>query len=118
MEASVVLFKCKTGKPFGARVERGADGDWHRTWAFEVDERTIQGEGYDKTEITSISSFLPETPEYPGCPYCGAKGFIYCHVCHKLTCWTGESYAACQWCGSGGEVGQAKDKFDISGTGY
>ena len=118
MEASVVLFKCKTGKTFGARVERRVDGDWHRTWAFEVDERTIRGEGYDKAEATAINGSLQAMPEYPGCPYCGAKNFTFCNCCRKITCWKGESYTTCQWCGNSGEVGDAKDKFDVSGTGY
>lgn len=118
MEASVVLFKCTTGNPFGVRVERREDGDWYRTWAFKVDERTIQGEGYDLMEITSIKSFLPEAQGYPGCPHCGATSFICCGSCGRMTCWKGERYASCQWCGAGGDVGQATDKFDVTGAGF
>lgn len=116
MEATVVMIKCsKTKKSFGARIEKKSDGDWYRTWAFPIDEHEAATEGYDKTQI---KSFLPVTEEYPGCPHCGTHQFTYCHACNKLTCWNGEDYVTCQWCGNSSRVEIAKDKFDVSGRGY
>ena len=41
-------MKCpETGKIYGVRTEE-RDGDWVRTWAFKISERTAANEGFDK----------------------------------------------------------------------
>lgn len=87
MNAAVILQKCsRTGKTFGIRVQQMDDGEWYRTWAFPMDEARAGREGYSGTKLNSM---LPETPEYPGCPYCGSKGFFYDYNCEKSAAITG-----------------------------
>lgn len=71
------------------------NGEWYRTWAFPIDEKRAAGEGYQKNRI---ESGLPETADYPGCPYCGEKGFFYDGNCGKISCYHGENPFTCPWC--------------------
>ena len=113
MNATVILQKCgRTGKTFGIRVQQMDDGEWYRTWAFPIDEARAGREGYSGTKINSI---LPETPEYPGCPYCGSKGFFYDYNCGKISCYYGETHVTCPWCGGDYDVGPVDRKLDFSG---
>lgn len=97
MKAAVILQKCTyTRKTFGIRVQELEDGEWYKTWAFPINEKSAQREGYDATQIVSM---LPEHPEYPGCPYCGGKGTCYDGNCGgRLSCYHGESVHTCPWC--------------------
>ena len=97
MEATVILARCPdNGRLYGMRTEKRSDGDWRRNWAFPINERQANAEGYDKTEIRGS---LRYEPEYPGCPYCGRKNLAQCGNCGKLTCWKGEDAFLCAWCG-------------------
>ena len=83
-EAHVVLARCgKRRETFGIRVERGADGAWHETWAFRIDAKRASAEGYG-SQMLSGRVVTDET--YPGCPYCEAEGWVLCGSCGKLTC--------------------------------
>jgi hypothetical protein len=114
MEANVILAKCdNTGNLFGVRVEK-RNGDWFRTWAFKIDEKSAKSEGYDKVRLTG--SFFAD-PEFPGCPHCGTDGFYICGKCGKMNCWSEGNNVTCKWCGSRGVLEEA-ESFDIDGSGY
>ena len=114
MEANILLFKCPKEKQiFGVRVQKMSDGDWYRTWAFKIKPNNAKNEGYDKT---MVQGNMYATEEYPGCPHCGAIGFVQCGHCQKITCWNGETSMVCQWCGTTmNDIVTATDKFSISG---
>jgi len=97
MEAAVITIKCSSRNGmFGARIQKMEDGDWWRTWAFPLTASTARAERYDRVQVKGM---LYPTPEYPGCPYCGAEAVVRCNGCGKLTCWKGETSLKCQWCG-------------------
>lgn len=114
MEANIILIRCnKENKAFGVRVQKMKDGDWYRTWAFKVNARHAKNEGYDTNKVVGN---LCATEEYPGCPYCGSKGFVQCGTCKKLTCWNGEESMTCHWCGSTMDnIVTTTDKFTVTG---
>ena len=112
MEATVILAKCKQGQIYGIRVQKMEDNDWWRTWSFPIKELQAAREGYD---TTNIHGNLYATPEYPGCPYCESKTFVRCD-CGKITCWGGELFMSCSWCGKSGTVADATDKMSFDGN--
>lgn len=113
MEATVILQRCgKSGRTFGVRCEKMQDGEWHRTWAFPIDENRARHEGYDKTEI---KSHLPATDDYPGCPYCGCQGAFYDYNCGKISCYYGEKVFTCPWCSNTYNAVTTTEKMSLSG---
>jgi len=85
----IVLAKCCYEKgAFGIRFEEMERGIWAGTWAFAVKESYARKEKYDKNTIHGTIAFIPE---YPGCPYCKAKGIFLCGMCNKVSCYDGES---------------------------
>jgi hypothetical protein len=116
MKANVVLCKCPSSKGvFGIRMEE-RENDWVRTWAFKIDESKAKREGFDKTKM--VGTMRP-TPEYPGCPDCGAMSFAPCS-CGKNFCapdWKGESLEmTCPWCGRTAMYHPA-EKTEVNGGG-
>ena len=108
-EARIALCKCSEGgRIFGVRFERHGDG-WMATWAFPIKKDGFaEREHYDSTRLTGTISW---DPGYPGCPYCGSKGFIVCS-CGALSCNDGRRKTfACGWCGLTGEL----EAYDGSG---
>ncbi len=108
MEARIGLCKCREAhKTYGVRFEK-ITGGWQGTWAFEINEAAARRERYGEDELTGNITF---SEEYPGCPYCGTKGFAICS-CGKLNC---NNYYngifECEWCGSRGILGN----YDGSG---
>ncbi len=101
-EAMVLLAKCTlTHKTYGMRTEN-ANGQWLRTWAFPIAEESAKHENYDQS---TISGNIVDSPDYPGCPYCGSKDVTVCSRCHHLSCLQAErNTAACEWCGTSGIV--------------
>ena len=110
MEANVVLMKCSATKHlFGVRIQK-TDGDWVRTWAFKINEARAAKEGYDKTKI---SGTLNETEGFPGCPYCGKRGFFICGYCKQVACMEyNDQSATCPGCGRQLTLTVA-DRFDV-----
>jgi len=119
LNAKVIMARCSENKKsFGIRIEqRGRD--WVRTWAFPMDERKAKREKFDANAVTGS---MNADDEYPGCPHCGAKGFVQCG-CGKIGCNGGirdcGDYAeyTCPWCGDTGEL-QNADSFDVSSGDY
>lgn len=114
MEAAIILAKCPKRKiAYGMRTQKMNDGDWWRTWAFPINEKRAHSEGYDETQVLGN---LFATAEYPGCPYCGAKGFVQCNKCKKIACYSGEKSLICPWCGNlMDNITTATEKFSLSG---
>lgn len=96
VNAQVILIRCKSSKHlYGARIQQKKGKKWDMTWAFSIDERRAKNEGFDKA-IVNVDCCATE--EYPGCPTCGAIGYVQCVSCGKLTCWNGENKSKCAWC--------------------
>lgn len=96
MKATVILQRCTyTRKTFGIRVQELEDGEWYKTWAFPIDEKTARKEAYGTEQVRSM---LPALPEYPGCPYCGGKGVFYDPNCGHVSCMRDETTFTCPWC--------------------
>lgn len=106
--AEVMLCKCqKNGKLFGIRVEKTGPNSWQQTWAFAIKEKTVQNETYSSSQVSGNIDF---SEDYPGCPYCGAKGWVICD-CGKLTDNEGANWFKCGWCGLEGPL----DEYDGRG---
>ena len=107
-EAAVVPCKCpKHHRLFGVRFEKMNDV-WMYTWAFEMKESSEYRNGYNPNVIKG--NIMP-TNDYPGCPYCGSKGFVICQ-CGKLSCHPSKAgMFTCEWCGNTGML----TEYDGSG---
>lgn len=105
-EGQIGLCKCpKTHQLFGVRFER-KNGTWFYNWAFKIREESASKEHYDENVIKGE---IDIEEEYPGCPYCGNKGFIVCS-CGKLNCSNIEgNILTCEWCGQQGRLAGAYD---------
>ena len=117
IEAQLILCKCAKQHTFGIRVEK-RDGDWYRTWAFKIDEKRAKREGFDKVVINGS---MDVDEEYPGCPYCGSKGFFQCE-CGKINCFkeneAGNRWdVTCNWCGRHLTVTRATSAFNMKAGG-
>lgn len=105
VNARVMLAKCSYNKLYGIRVEQN-ENKWLMTWAFPLDEKKAHSEGYNKTQLTG--DFEP-AEKYNGCPYCGAKYFVLCGSCGKISCYNNEKKVKCNWCGVSGEASMKND---------
>lgn len=107
--AVIVPAKCqRTGKMYGMRAEAQADG-WHLTWAFELPEDVASREHFGESKI---SGRIMIDAEYPGCPYCGGRGFVHCGQCGKLSCWDeSDMKFKCHHCGYSGMIGGSAEEF-------
>lgn len=114
MKATVILQKCsRTRKTFGIRIQELEDGEWYRTWAFPIDDKSASREGYDTTQVMSM---LPALQEYPGCPYCESKTYFYDYNCGKISCYHGETSFTCPWCnGTYTDLGTMTEKVKFTG---
>ena len=110
MRAEVILMKCVSSRNIYAVRTEERDGDWVRTWAFRIKERTAMNEGFDKTVIHGN---LYADDEYNGCPYCGATNFVQCGRCGKLSCWNKEERITCGWCGLTGDITTTTDAINV-----
>ena len=113
MEAKVIVMKC-SDRPFGVRIQRMENGDWYRTWAFRLNEKTAEREGFDRE---TVHGSLHATAGYPGCPDCGSRNFFLCYACGKASCWHGETNPSCSWCGRRLTL-KTVEAFDISGDSF
>lgn len=101
-EAVVILCKCgEVHKTYGIRAEKTATNKWKFTWAFPIKEASAKREGYDKTTIGGDISY---NAEYPGCPYCGQRGFTVCGCGHLNCTILKNGIFTCEWCGSQGTL--------------
>ncbi len=114
--AKIGLCKCKEGqRPFGVRFEE-YENEWMATWAFPLKrEGAEKREEYDKTVLKGKIRW---SSDYPGCPYCGSRGFVICGDCGGLNCniHSNDEIFVCGWCGESGTlVNYEGDGFNAGG---
>lgn len=114
----ILCARCaKNKKMFGVTTEK-REGAWHFVWAFKLREDVARREKFDSSKIDGGATCTDE--KYPGCPYCGARGFIHCGSCGGICCFTGEENRfTCPHCGNSGEVAhEGWDGISLSGGGF
>lgn len=111
--AIVIIAACgKSKRKFAIRSEQISNA-WYFTWAFKINESRIKSEGFDKSKISGL---LYVANEYPGCPHCGATGFVRCGSCGKISCFgENDKLFTCPFCGISGETVQTDTFDDIQG---
>lgn len=115
-KVNISLCKCKEGqRPFGVRFEQN-EKNWIATWAFPIKKDGAESrEQYDKTVLKGQIGW---GADYPGCPYCGGRGFVICDRCGGLNCNMNASHEqfTCAWCGLTGTITEySGDGFNASG---
>jgi hypothetical protein len=103
----------KANKYYGITVDYLSRDRFKFVWAFKVDLQKAHREGYD---MTSVKGSVELDNDYPGCPYCGAKQYIFCS-CGAIACWHGEKTFTCPKCGISGEVSTVSS-VDLKGGGF
>ena len=102
-EARIAICKCREGRRnFGVRFEKYGNA-WKATWAFPIKkEGSEKREHYDQAKLTGN---IVWGEDYPGCPYCGGRGFVICS-CGGLNCNMNAKLSkfTCGWCGLTGEL--------------
>jgi hypothetical protein len=99
LNMAVIACRCdKTNQLFGMSFKETSPGKWYAYWAFPLTETSAREEGYDRTRLDGKFSV---DAKYPGCPYCGDKGYYRCHKCGHLACWgAAAGQVDCPWCGA------------------
>jgi TerY-C metal binding domain len=92
-----------TKGPFAIRFEQTARGVWTASGAVRISERQLSNSAFSSDQIVSSAV----SPNYPGCPHCGADSrknfagisFVRCS-CGELACSTGiiGAETLCPWC--------------------
>lgn len=113
--AFAMVLKCQhTKKTFGVTIDPTEKG-YKRVWSFKISESKAAYEGYD---VNTVHGKIYSDKNYPGCPYCGNKLFVFCQ-CGNVYCGEGDGYSVCPYCGTGGDVRLANnEEFDLKGGGY
>ncbi len=109
----IVTGRCSKSKQgIGLRYQEMSPNYWVATWAFTLNEKLAQREGYAKQEIAGELDF---GEEYPGCPHCEARSCVKCD-CGNLGCWDGTSVLyTCPHCSSKGKVSGNAESLDAGG---
>ena len=96
VEATIVIQKCPVNKGLlGVRIEKKPDKKWYCVWNFPISDARAQRENYSSQ---SVQGEVLIADEYKGCPYCGARYFVQCGQCHKLSCYKSTAECTCSWC--------------------
>ena len=98
-----------TKRPFAIRFEQTANGVWSACGTIRITERQLSNSAFSSNRI--VSSNL--SPNYPGCPHCGADSrkqlagisFLRC-FCGELACSSGiiGAETLCPWCNRAGTL--------------
>ena len=99
MEVKKLFMKCgKHGGLFSVRIEKRSD-TWVRVSTAKLKEDELYA-NYLEASTSFVHGEFPYVSGFKGCPYCGAKDFLTCSSCKKLTCieW-GTTTGCCQWDG-------------------
>ena len=110
---AVMVFCPETHKYYGITVDFVRKGAYKFVWAFPIAKDAAHREGYD---AQNVSGSIEMDSEFPGCPYCKAKQFIFCS-CGAVMCWHGQSVVTCPKCGQSGEATKASS-VNLQGGGY
>jgi hypothetical protein len=54
--------------------------------------------------LLNVSGSFGIAPGYTGCSSCGAKSFVQCGRCQRLSCYAGTGNFTCGWCGNVGSI--------------
>lgn len=109
----IVTARCEfQSSLFGIRMQRFKSGIWIATWAFPLQSRVAEREGYARTTITGNFIF-PE--DYPGCPYCLRRSVWVCD-CGRPVCWDQVTLdVRCPWCGTAARLGGQASSLQAGG---
>lgn len=99
-----VGFRCSAnGGAFAIEFLRASSGAWEAQTAAQIDEALLTHHG---ETAQSLHGPARAGDSYPGCPYCGDKGFFVCDSCGQLHCLgksregdLGKIWATCFQCG-------------------
>ena len=110
-EITIAICKCSNRETYGMRLEK-KNNKWEYTWAFPINAKAAQTEGFD---CSVIEGPFIEGKEYPGCPYCKTKNFFRCGTCGHLNCWDGvKNRVTCKWCDNTSGISGTIQKLDTS----
>lgn len=113
-KAFAVMAVCPESKKYyGITVDEVRRNAYKFVWAFPIDKEKAHREGYDSK---NVHGSIELDFEYPGCPYCKSKQYIFCS-CGAVMCWHGQRVVKCPKCGQSGEVTMASS-FDLHGGGF
>lgn len=113
-KAFAVMAVCpEANKYYGISVDPQGRGAYKFVWAFKIDRERAKREGYDSCRVHGSVEI---DTEYPGCPYCKTKQFLFCS-CGTVVCWHGEKVMMCPSCGAKGDVSYVSS-VDLHGGGY
>lgn len=114
-DAFAIMAICpEARRPYGITVDNAGIGHYVFHWAFSIDKDKAHREGYDEK---SVSGTVSLDDNYPGCPYCGSKNFLFCGNCGSVICYHGQSKVTCPKCGFTGEV-TSIENVNLKGGGY
>lgn len=94
---------------FGITVDEICHNQYSFVWSFKLDERRAKSEGFEQQ---SVNGSVVMEPDFPGCPYCGAKTFVFCGKCGAISCYDGHGTSKCPKCGFVSRV-EVADSFNI-----
>lgn len=110
-DAFVIMSICPEAKKhYGITVDHMGSNKYKFVWAFKIDKDKAHREGYDSKRVHGS---IELDDNYPGCPYCKAKQYVFCN-CGSVICWNGEEVIKCPTCGASGEVSSV-ETVDLSG---
>ena len=102
--AFAVMAVCPESKKYyGITVDFLRSNVYKFVWAFKIDKDKAKREGYDEQRVHGSVEL---DSEFPGCPYCKSKQFIFCS-CGAVICWHGKPFVTCPSCGQKGFVSVA-----------
>lgn len=111
-KAFAVMAICPEAKKYyGITVDYLRKNAYKFVWAFKVDKDKAKREWYASKRV--YGNVEPDS-EYPGCPYCKSKHFIFCS-CGSVMCWH-ERIVTCPSCGQTGEISLVSS-VDLHGGG-
>lgn len=110
---AIMAFCPKKKKSYGITVDEVGCNAYKFIWSFPIDKDKAHREGYDSK---SVHGCVEMDVDYPGCPYCHSKQYIFCS-CGSVMCWHGQKVVTCSKCGQSGVVTMASS-FDLHGGGY
>lgn len=104
--ADVVVSRCaRTNQHYGMRVEEQS-ALWVVTWAFPMSPSSAARQ---RQQGAAIEGGISCAGSFPGCPHCGAQGFVRCGGCEAITCSANPAPGAefrCAWCGNEGLIAE------------
>lgn len=112
-KAFAIMAVCPEAKKYyGITIDYLRKNAYKFVWAFKIEKDKAKREGYDSQRVHGSVEL---DAEYPGCPYCKSKQFIFCS-CSAVMCWHGQHVVTCPFCGQTGKVSSVSS-VDLHGGG-